>query len=246
MQIGAATPVSTPTISRYSGPGEVTSTELNQFTPADINSIHQRTKEAAAPEPEPKSPRILNTAMNFLSRLGRWGTGLIAACGGIFTALSLFLFNAKVAILCALPTLAAIAGFIKLKPKTETFSSVQPRYKELLEQVASSDDRIAKPQFILSRADELIKALENVSDNWGSLNQENRFSLYMTIRDLKGKILPIHEEYKERTAKGKEGLAELYPNCSLKKLDTMLELLTDLEIRLARKIHKTQEQIAQN
>ncbi len=246
MRIGASTTTNTPVISRYSGPGEVASTEQNQFTPADINSIHQRIKETTATEPETKSPRILNTAMNFLSRLGRWGTGLIAACGGVFTVLSLFLFNAKVALVCALPTLAAIAGFIKLKPQTETFSSVQPKYRQLIEQVASNDEKIAKPQFILSRAGELIKAIENVSDNWSSLNQEDRYSLYMNIRDLKGKILPIHEEYKERMAKGKDGLTELYPNCSLKQLDTMLELLTDLEARLARKIQKTQEQIARN
>ncbi len=206
--------------------------QASYISNAETEALHTHIEAA---EPINQTPSIANTGMRLFTGGFRIIAGLGAAFGGVATVTCLFLFSAKIAFLCALPTLAALAGYIALKPKEELQMSFKAENQNLLEQIAS-DDEVAKPHLILSRAREVTSALNNARNNWGSLNPEQRNKLLQTLENVKGKLMKVQELYQELANQGKAGLAKLHPNCSLDQLNNMLRLIDDTSPDLAVKI----------
>lgn len=239
MQIGATPNANSTIVSQNSGRN--TAAVSAGYTPDDIGSIHRAPQDSFVETLSKAPPRILNTGMQWLSRIGRIGTACIAGIGAACTGLSLLLFNAKIAFLFALPTLAALAAFIGLKPKEEMHLSLQAKNQDLLETIASG----ANPERILSRTDDVIKALQNLRNNWGSVILQKRPALLRTIENLKGKIQAYYESTQELAAQAKDGLTQTFPACSIEKLKTMLDLVTESSTDLAAHLASKTGQVAE-
>lgn|GEM_PF-2962108 len=217
---------SNPKALQAAGSSPATRASNDRYIPPDITGIHKATTENTS------QVTSNNMGMRVFTGAFRVATGVAAALGAAATAVTLFLFNAKIALLCAIPTLAALAGFIALKPKEAIHTQLQNENLNLINS-SSSDAELAKPEHILSRPKQMISALKNARDTWRGLDEAAKINLQESLENLQGKIMPIQERYQELINTSPKGSNPNLSSCSLAQLNEMLDIIKETLSELA-------------
>lgn len=194
-------------------PAATSSANAATYRPLDIRNDELKdlhASESNSPS-EIKNPRFANIGMQAFAKVGRVLAGVGAAFCGALTATALFLFSAKIAFLCAIPTLACLAAFIALKPNQELKLNMEEKDVDIIKEVAS-DQENARPEFILSRSGDLTKALKNLRNAWSSISPDRshkdpqlKYKPYLNqllnLEKLKAKLNPIIQAATENKLK---------------------------------------------
>ncbi len=186
----------------------------SKYSPKWLRDTQQQEDEVT------KKPNLI---MQLISRGGRYLVGAGAALSGLATAVTMFLFSAKTALIFGLPTLCFIAAFIALKPKDELRIGLSASRKQLLDEILEN-----KPEQILSKTEELTNILKNFKRYWAGLKKDQKAIEYQKLQALEKILEPHLESYAQAEKQGAETKEGLYQNCSFAKLSNLKTHLNEV------------------
>jgi hypothetical protein len=176
---------------------------VDNYTPPDIRDSLHRAETINETAAVAKTPRLVNAGGQFFMRAFRYLFGAGAAVAGTLAAATLFLINAKIAFLFALPAAGCLAAFVALKPQEYLGFTLHDDKDINTLMTAATDEESGRPESI---GPELIPVIEKIGRSWGSLpvkreeadknlRYEEYLKVYYYLEKLKSKLVPIAEIY---------------------------------------------------